>query len=171
MKRLAEKLLAGMLTLERTAAVILFAVMTLIMMVDVGLREVRGVGVHGASQIAVYCFVALSMIGIGMASATASHLRPKFVDRFFPERFEPLMKRIQESLMTAFCLAIASVATGVVAETYRLEEVSPALRIEIWWIQAVIPVVFYMAAVRHLIFTLYLDLKPVPEGNMEGETP
>ena len=170
MKSAAHALLALIGSVERGLAVFLFAAMTIIMIADVGLREIRGIGVHGASQIAVYCFVALSMIGIGMASATASHLRPRFVDRLFPPKYEDFLRRLQEVVMTGFCLVVASVATNIVAETHALGEVSPALRIEIWWIQAVIPLVFYVATIRHALYAIFLDLKPVPASALEGET-
>lgn len=153
---------------ERCLAVVLFAAMGGLLIADVGLREIRGVGLSGASRIAVYCFIALSMISMGLASAAAEHLRPRFLDGIVPERWEPLVQRVQEALMSAFCLIFAVVAIGVVAETRELGEVSPMLRLPIWPMQIVIPVAFAVAGLRHGLFAIFLPLKPLRRGAAEA---
>lgn len=109
-----------------------------------------------------------AMVGFGLASQSGKHLRPKFADHWIPESWEPLIERLQEWLTAAFCLTFAVVATGVVAETRALEETSRMLRIPIWPMQSVIPLAFYVAALRHAIFALYPALKPRAEAIAEA---
>lgn len=166
-QRIAAAFLRALHRVERVAAVVLFTAMAGLMVADVALREITGVGLGWASRVAIFCFITLSMISIGLASHSAEHLRPRFLDTLLPARWNRPVMRIQETLMCAFCLTMAGVAVGVVAETRALEEVSRVLRLPIWPMQAVIPVAFAIAALRHGLYALYLDLKPPPPNRAE----
>ena len=154
---------------ERLIAVALFAFMAIVMMADVAMREITGVGIDGAPRVAVYCFIVVAMISFGLASDTAAHLRPRFADTLFPAHWDPMLKRVQEIIMTVFCLIFAMVATGVVRETYALQEMARTLRVPVWPMQTVIPLAFYLAAIRHGLYACFLDLKPLPASQLIGE--
>lgn len=156
----AEQLLKVVLRVERFLVLLAFAVMTLIIMADVLLREVSGTGIPGAPRVAVYAMIITAMVGFGLASQAGRHLRPKFADHWLPAAWGPLIGRLQEGLTAVFCLTFAVVATGVVAETWALGETSRMLRIPIWPMQSVFPLAFYVATVRYSLFALYPGLKP-----------
>ncbi|MEM9288130.1 MAG: TRAP transporter small permease subunit [Pseudomonadota bacterium] len=164
----AQRFLRALTALERFAAVALFAFMAIIVIADVLVREVTGLGISGAPRLAVYAFIAMSLISFGLASQSAEHLRPRFADTLLPDSWEPALQRIQETLMAAFCLTFAIVAVGVVAETKALGEVSRSLKIPIWPMQAVFPLTFFIAAIRHGLFALYPALKPIPPSKAGG---
>lgn len=156
----ADKILRIISRAERALVLVAFATMALAIMADVLLREISGTGIAGAPRVAVYAMIITAMVGFGLASQSDRHLRPKFADGWLPEAWEPVIVRLQEWLTAAFCLTFAVVATGVVAETWAMEETSRMLRIPIWPMQSVIPLVFYVAALRHGIFARYPVLKP-----------
>lgn len=62
--------------------------------------------------------------------------------------------------MSAFCLSLGLVGMAVVAETIALEERSPALGNPIWPLQALIPLVLLIAAVRHAMYAAHPRLRP-----------
>ncbi|MEM6682522.1 MAG: TRAP transporter small permease subunit [Pseudomonadota bacterium] len=165
----AQSVLAWLTRCERLIAVLLFAFMAAIVMADVAARELTGLGISGAPRLAVYAFIAMSLISFGLASQSAEHLRPRFVDSLFPARLETSLQRIQECLMALFCLTFAWVALGVVAETAALGEVSRSLKIPIWPMQAIFPLTFCIAAIRHGLFALYPQLKPLPPSKISAE--
>ena len=75
--------------------------------------------------------------------------------------------------MCLFCLLFSIVATQVVIETFNDDVQSIVLRIAIWPFQAIIPVAFFMTSIRHLIYTIYPNLRPVipiNDGNFLKET-
>lgn len=156
----AEHLLKIISRLERALVLIAFTIMTIVIMADVVLREISGTGIPGAPRVAVYAMIITAWVGFGLASQSGRHLRPKFADGWLPISWEPLIGRLQEGLTAGFCLTLAVVATRVVAETWALGETSRMLRIPIWPMQAVIPLVLYVAALRHSIFALHPALKP-----------
>lgn len=146
---------------ERTITLLAFAVMTLVIIADVFSRKITGVGLAGAPRIGVFAMIATAFVSFGLASDARRHLRPKFADSWFPESWDGPITRIQELLTAVFCLAFAVVAVGVVMETYELGEATRMLRIPVWPMQALIPLVFFIAAIRHSIFGLIPELRPV----------
>ena len=165
----AETFLRWLTRFERITAVTLFAFMAIVVFADVAAREITGLGIGGAPRLAVYAFIAMALISFGLASQSAEHLRPRFADTLFPDSWEPALQRIQESLMALFCIVFAWVALGVVSQTAELGEVSRSLKIPIWPMQAVFPLTFFLAAIRHGLFALYPALKPKPASKLDDE--
>jgi C4-dicarboxylate transporter, DctQ subunit len=144
-----------------------FLVLIAVIFADVVVRRVTGSGIVWAREVGVFANIVLSMVGIGIASAHGSHLRPRFVDSWLPATWDPLMKRIQD-LLTAFAFAIlAWLAWRVVSETRELQETSTVLRWLVWPIQLCLPLAFGLAAVRHLLFASVPNLRPRDESEVE----
>ncbi len=152
---------------ERMLSFTAFLVLIAVVFADVASRELTGTGLHWARQAGVYANLFVVMFGIGIASAHGAHLRPRFADRWLPARWEPLLVRAQEGLMALFCLAFALVAAGVVMDSYALLERSVVLRVPVWPFQAVIPVVFLIAAFRHGAYAVFSALRP-PDSQQQA---
>ncbi len=134
------------------------------LMYDVLKREITGSGAFGAPQIGVIGMIVVSYIGVGLASAAGSHYRPRFADNAFPEKYRQMLDRIGEFGFALFCAFMAFVATKVTLESLELNDVSPVLRWPIWPVQSTIAIGFGMVAVQHLLYGIYLELKPQPSG-------
>jgi TRAP-type C4-dicarboxylate transport system permease small subunit len=161
----AIRLLLRIGSVERVVTFAAFLVLIGVIFADVLMREVTGSGLHWARQAGVYANLFVVMFGIGIASASGAHLRPRFADGWLPARFEPLLIRLQDALMACFCLCFAVVAAIVVMDSYMLAERSVVLRILIWPFQAVVPVVFVIATVRHGLFAAFPSARPAePAG-------
>ena len=144
-----------------------FAVMVVVVFADVVTREITGSGLLWARQVGVYANIFVVMLGFGVASADGAHLRPRFADNWLPKSWGRFLPHLQEALMALFCLAFCILAAGVLAETFALKERSVVLRLVIWPVQAVIPVAFGIAAVRHGLYAIWPVLRP-PEVAGEG---
>ncbi len=145
---------------ERAVTFMFFLVLIAAVFADVVSREVGGTGLHWARQVGVYANLLVILFGIGLASAAGTHLRPRFADHWLPERWSGALDRIQEGIMALFCTGFAVVATGVVADGYVLGERSAVLGTLIWPLQAILPLVFGLAAFRHGAYALYPTLRP-----------
>ncbi|MDG1708300.1 MAG: TRAP transporter small permease subunit [Emcibacteraceae bacterium] len=162
----AKNFLDKVYRFEKAVAVFAFSVMTLVIIADVIIRKLVGVGIAGAMRIAVYAMIVTALISFGLASHTGRHLRPKFADNFLPKSWEFQIISVQESLHALFCLVFAVVAVGVVYETYLLEETSRMLRIVIWPMQSVIPLAFFVGFIRHALYALYPEIRPDDNNKM-----
>ena len=168
--RWALGLLARLARVEKGITFAAFLLLITVVFLDVVSREVTGSGLHWASQAGVYANVVVVMIGLGVASATGAHLRPRFADRWLPARFDALVERLQELLMALFCAGFAGLGIDIVLETWRLGEVSPALGNPVWPVQSIVPLAFAIAALRHGLYALWPRLRPAP-GPVADSTP
>lgn len=165
----AVAVLAAIGRLERLVTVAAFTVLIAVVFADVVSRELSGRGLHWAMQAGVYANYVVVLFGLGIASASDAHLRPRFADRWLPARFEPWLARLPDAGMALFCLGFASVAVDVVAVTRELGDRSAALGNLVWPLQALLPVVFALAAVRHALYARWPSLRPAPPpGSGEG---
>lgn len=159
----AERILNMIGKFEGALTFVAFTVMVVVVFGDVLVREITGSGILWARQIGVYSNIVVVMLGFGLASSHGSHLRPRFADNWLPKSWDGFLNHAQEALMALFCLGFALLALQVVTETYQLQERSVILRFLIWPIQAVIPLAFCLATLRHGLFAIWPALRPEPD--------
>ncbi|MBT3993063.1 MAG: TRAP transporter small permease [Gammaproteobacteria bacterium] len=150
-------------TFEKSITFFAFLVLVTVMFTDVAMREITGTGLHWSRQVGVYANLFVVMFGLGVASSEGAHLRPKFSDNWLPKKFEPVLIQLQEGFMSFFCLCFAIIAFQVVAETYRDDVQSIVLRMAIWPFQMVIPIAFFIAAIRHSIYAIHPKYRPLKD--------
>jgi TRAP-type C4-dicarboxylate transport system permease small subunit len=171
----ASALLARVLAVIRAGEVALtsaaFAVLVAVIFADVLWRWTTGSGIFWAREVGVFANIVLTIIGIGIASADGTHLRPRFFDRVFPAHWDPALTRIQEVLTATGFAALAWIAAGVVQETMALQDRSIVLRWLVWPVQLVLPVAFALGALRHGIYALVPVLRPAERGEADVEVP
>jgi len=152
--------LAGLASAERVISLAAFVLLIAVVFIDVLYRELTGTGLHWARQAGVYANLVVVLFGFGLASAGGTHLRPRFADHWLPATWTPAVIRLQEALMSGFCLGLGLVGITVVAETIALDERSPVLGNPIWPFQALIPLVLLVAALRHALYAAQPSLRP-----------
>jgi TRAP-type C4-dicarboxylate transport system permease small subunit len=128
-----------------------------------------GSGWFGAPQVGVVGMIIVSYMGISLASASGSHFRPKFADPLLL-RWNDTANRIGEFGFALFCFFMAYIAFKVSLESHQLEDVSAVLRWPIWPIQGVIMMGFFLVAVRHTIYGVFINLRPEDAKNISGFT-
>mgnify|MGYP002018375866 FL=1 len=168
-RMIIEKTLNLLNRFEKGITFLAFAVLVLVMFTDVAVREITGTGLHWSRQLGVYANLFVVMFGLGVASSEGAHLRPKFADHWLPESWNPFLTRIQEAIMSLFCLLFAIVAFQVVVETYNDAVQSIVLRVVVWPFQAVIPIAFLLTSIRHLFYTIDPSHRPSTEHERVDE--
>ena len=127
-----EKTLNLLNRFEKGITFLAFAVLVLVMFTDVAVREITGTGLHWSRQLGVYANLFVVMFGLGVASSEGAHLRPKFADNWLPESWDPFLTRIQDAIMSLFCLLFAIVAFQVVVDLGSLGEATIAFLHHEW---------------------------------------
>lgn len=166
-----EKTLNLLNRFEKGITFLAFGVLVFVMFTDVAVREITGTGLHWSRQLGVYANLFVVMFGLGVASSEGAHLRPRFADNWLPESWDPFLTRIQEAIMSLFCLLFAIVAFQVVIETYNDNVQSIVLRIVVWPFQAVIPIAFLLTSIRHLFYTIDPSQRPYVDDGRGDEIP
>lgn len=160
----ARRALELALRLEAAVAVAAFAFMAAILFADVLGRELAAAGIYWAPRAAVYAMITTASLGMVLASASGSHLRPRFAEHWaedwLPASWQPAMRRAPDLLTGAFCLGFAAVAAGYVRETYQLGDTALGLDIAVWIFQLPLGYAFLSVGVRHVLYAVYPELSP-----------
>jgi TRAP-type C4-dicarboxylate transport system permease small subunit len=167
MNEKAAKLLTAISFIERWACIIAFAVLALVLFLDVMSRTFVGNGIGWSHQAGVYANIVIALLGIGLAASNGSHLRPRFADNILPLSFEPVMRRLQPFVSALLLLLFAILAFVFVRESYFLQERSTVLHTLLWPVQSLLPLALSLASIRYLVYTRYPDLQPVPQLQAE----
>ncbi len=145
---------------ERVATFAAFTFMVLAIFADVLWRETTGVGLHWARQAGVYANIVVVMLGLGLASSAGTHLRPRFADSWLPARWDRQIQRLAELLTAAFFAVFAFFGAKITYSALLLEERSVLIGVLVWPMMAVIPLAFFIAAIRHGAFAVNPDWCP-----------
>jgi TRAP-type C4-dicarboxylate transport system permease small subunit len=153
---------AVLIWLKRTESVVAtaaYAVVAILLMVDVVGRELFSTAFLGMQQIAVYGAIVAGFLGLTLATSDNAHLRPEFLD-FLAGSAEKQVKRIGDMISALFYFGATYVALTFVQISMEAGDKAPVLYFVLWPLQLVIPYAFFSAGLKHLIFALKPSLKP-----------
>lgn len=176
MPRAAVRVLAVWHRLECWLAVVCFSFIAIILVLDVLGREalapllnVLGIdigptGIFASQRLAIYALVVGSFAGIGIATATGSHLVPRVGFGWVPKEWGPHMDRMADLITGCFLLAVTCFGIKFVESSYTIDLRAPVLDWVVWPFQVAIPLGFLSAAIRYLIYAVWPALRPgLPE--------
>lgn len=169
----AKALVDGWHRAECVIAVAAFGFIAVVLIVDVAARELltpifkalgiaKAAGIYAAQKMSVYALVIGSFCGVGIATATASHLLPRIGFGWVPASFGPTMNRIADLVTGAFFCGVAWYGWVYVQSSMLAGLRAQAFDFAIWPIQLAIPLGFLSAAVRYFFFAAWPGLRPKP---------
>jgi TRAP-type C4-dicarboxylate transport system permease small subunit len=170
----AQKFLNGWHRAECWVAVACFTFIAGIMLTDVLMRELLGpalrlfgrdpgaMGIFAAQKLSVFALVTGSFAGIGIATATGSHLVPRVGFKWIPPRFSAAMDRLADLLTGLFLLAVTWYGWVFVLSSKVTDLRAPVLDWAVWPFQMAIPLGFLSAAVRYFVYAAKPAIKPAP---------
>jgi len=154
-------------------AVAAFGFIAVILLLDVLGRELLGpivrlfglkaaTGIFTAQKLSVFALVIGSFAGIGIATATNSHLVPRVAFAWVPEHWGPALDRLADLITCVFLCGVAYFGFKYVASSYATDLRAPVLDWRVWRIQVVIPLGFLSAAGRYFLYAVWPDLRAKP---------
>lgn len=139
-------------TLEGYAATLAYTSVATLLIGDIVAREVFGFPMLGAESIAVLAAIVAGFLGLALATANGSHLRPAVFDNLLPVRFNPYLERGSDLVAAVFYFGIAYFALSFVNESRIAGDRAAILYFRLWPIELVMPYAFLSCAIRHLFF-------------------
>ena len=155
-------------------AVAAFGFIAAILLLDVIGRELVGpllrlvglepgaTGIFAAQKLSVFALVIGSFAGIGIATATGSHIVPRFAHGWVPAAWGPAMDRLADVLTGLFLVALTWFGFKFVGSSFKTDLRAPVLDWSVWPIQLSIPLGFLSAAGRYFLYAVWPALKPQP---------
>jgi TRAP-type C4-dicarboxylate transport system permease small subunit len=158
---------------ECLIAVSAFGLIATLLILDVAGREVLGpiykllglkgaTGVYGAQKLSVYSLVLASFCGIGIATATGSHLLPRVGFGWIPKDWGPSVDRLADLITGLFMLGVAYYGYVFISSTMAAGLRAQAFNLPVWPFQLAIPLGFLSAAVRYFLYATWPALRPLP---------
>jgi TRAP-type C4-dicarboxylate transport system permease small subunit len=172
----AARLLVAWHRVECWVAVVCFSFIAVILVLDVLGREFLGpvlnhlgiemgpTGIFASQRLSIYALVVGSFAGIGIATATGSHLVPRVGFGWVPKTWAPAMDRLADLITGCFLLGVTYYGFKFVESSYAVDLRAPVLDWPVWPFQLAIPVGFLSAGCRYFVYTLWPALRPgLPE--------
>ncbi|MFC2969036.1 TRAP transporter small permease [Acidimangrovimonas pyrenivorans] len=136
-----------------------YIVVAALLIGDVLAREVVGIPILGSQSIAVLGAIVAGFVGLSLATASGSHLRPAVFDGLVPSSLDRYVDRGSDLIAAAFYLAIAVFAVRFVLESMSAGDRAAVLYFPLWPIQMVMPYAFLSCAIRHAAYAMEPALK------------
>ncbi len=155
-------------------AVACFAFIAGILVLDVAGREVVGplfrllgidagpTGIFASQRLAIFALMIGSFAGIGIATATGSHLVPRVGFAWTPASWAPWIDRLADVITGCFLATVAVYGVVFVRSTYEADLRTPMLDWVVWPIQMAIPFGFTSAGLRYFFYAAWPGLRPKP---------
>jgi TRAP-type C4-dicarboxylate transport system permease small subunit len=159
---------------ECYVAVAAFSLITGLLLLDVFGREFAGpllrflrlydgpTGIFGSQRASVYALVVGSFAGIGIATATGSHLVPRVGFGWVPTEWGPTVDRVADIVTGVFLVGVAYYGYLFVHSSFSVGLRAPVLDWRIWPIQMAIPLGFLSAAGRYFVYAAWPSARPQP---------
>ncbi|PLW76589.1 TRAP transporter small permease [Cohaesibacter celericrescens] len=137
---------------------------------QVVLRYAFNAPLYWTEEVVLYSIVAMSFIGISFGFSRASHISVDILKAFMPKRYERTLRIISLILGAVFGLTVLWLGWRLTAVTFSRGQLSPALRIPMAYVYAVIPIAGGAATFRYLL-SLLLAFKQSDDTPHANETP
>jgi TRAP-type C4-dicarboxylate transport system permease small subunit len=143
--------------LEEALILVGSVVMTVALLAEWVARQGWGQTLLGSNQIALYGAVALTLAGLARASADDAHLRPAWLQSWWPW---PVPQRLCDGIAAALYGALCWFAGVYVLESMAFDQRVPVLYWPLWTVQWLLPLALGGSALHYLAFCCQPELKP-----------
>ena len=140
---------------EAILCMILMAVMTVIIFIQVIMRYIVGDALSWSEELSRYLFIWLIYLGIPLAAKHMKHIRIEAPLALFPKRARKYVVILGDLLFLAFSVIIAVTSYSLVLKQYASGQTSPAMGIPMWIVYLVPCVGFALTSIREIQVIVY----------------
>ncbi|WCL49904.1 TRAP transporter small permease [Leptospira sp. GIMC2001] len=160
-----KKIIGGITIVEKVFGGLCFAILALLMAMDVGSREIFNEGIEWAQKGAIILMIWGGFIGAALTTAKGGHLRPEIADKLWPEKFKPFLKVIEHLIVTGFCVFLFYLSLEHLQAVQANGDIHPVIvGLPLWVVNIIFPYVFVSMAFRHFVFAIVPSLRPDDYG-------
>src|SRR5690606_39758959 len=134
--------------LERTLLIILSAIMTSSITLQVFMRYVMNSSLSWSEELARYCFIWLVFIGNSYGVRMQKHIKVDAILQFLKDKQKIVLGIIANLIFLAFSILIIIYGNQIVQQFLGWGQTSPALHVPMGLIYAATPVGFTLTSIR-----------------------
>ena len=139
---------------EKYFAVVIITAIVIIVFFGTVARYVFKEPLFGADRLATYLMVWLGFIGFQIATSKLRHVEIEFIKAKVKPRIKYLMNIITCLLASIFLFVISVLSFEYMQISRELNDSDIVLNIPIWWIILIIPLSFFLSALRYAFSSL-----------------
>jgi len=136
--------------LEEIIVAPLVAIMTVVTILQVFFRFVIKGSLPWSEELSRYLMVWVTFVGSAIGVKRSAHAGISIVIGLLPKKVQQFAKYIRILIVVIFCLVVMYVSFNIVQMQFLRNQISPAMRIPMWWAYAAIPVGTFLMAVRFI---------------------
>lgn len=165
MTNVLGKILSFLKYFEKAIAGLSFGILTLLMGLDVGGREIANTGIEWAQKAAILMMIWGGFLGAALTSGTGGHLRPEIADKLWPSFSKNFQKSLEHFLISLFCLFFLYLSVVHVLEAKGFGDFHPVIELlPLWVVKIIFPYTFFSMSFRHIVYTFVPALRPVAKN-------
>ena len=149
--------------IEAVMAVAAYAFVACLLFSEIVAREIFTSTIWGSQKMAVFGAIFAGFLGFTLATATNSHLRPRFADNWLPAPWNQTINRIGDVISALVIGGLGIVSVFYLSDTIANSDRVAVLYWPLWPLQIVLPYSFFSSALRHAAFACLPDLKPAAD--------
>ncbi|WP_417842060.1 TRAP transporter small permease [Terasakiella sp.] len=145
-----EKLDKTLARLEDGAMIVFMGLAIALTFMQVVMRYVFNAPLFWAEEVVLYSIIVMSFIGISIGIRLGSHISVDLMDALVPEKYVPVLRIIAMVLGILFAIALVYFGSKLFLTTLDRGQLSPALRLPVATIYAIIPIAGVLSLFRYV---------------------
>ncbi|TYP55450.1 TRAP transporter small permease [Thermosediminibacter litoriperuensis] len=151
--------------IEEYLVVILLFVMTVVVFWQVICRFVLKASLPWSEEISRYILVWASFLGASIGVKRGAHIGVEAFTMILPAKLKKFVQHFAIILSVLFCLIVFKESLSIIQKQIINNQVSPAMRIPMWWAYAAIPTGMILMAIRFLQTMVKISRHSTKEAN------
>lgn len=151
--------------IEEYLVVVLLFVMTVVVFWQVICRFVLKASLPWSEELSRYILVWASFLGASIGVKRGAHIGVEAFTMILPEKLKKVVEYFSIILCIIFCLIVFNESLSIIQKQIITNQVSPAMRIPIWWAYAAIPTGMLLMAIRFVQVIVKISKPSSKEAN------
>jgi C4-dicarboxylate transporter, DctQ subunit len=153
---------------EKAIAVAIITAIVIIVFAATISRYLVGEPIFGADRLATYLMVWLGFIGFQIATSKLRHIEVESVKARVKPKVRFIMNIITSFLAAGFLIALFWFSFDYMLMSKEMEDTDVVLNIPLWWIILILPLSFFISAIRYF-FSAFLWMDVLMEKRKEED--
>ena len=126
------------------------AVMSAVIIVQVFFRYVLKESLSWSEELARYIMVWVTFVGASIGVKRGAHVGVEMLVTALPKNVQAIVKYLGLIISIIFCIVVIVASLGIIQRQFTGNQVSPAMRIPMWWAYAAVPAGAFLMTVRFI---------------------
>jgi len=136
--------------IEEIIVVPLVGTMATVIILQVVFRYIVKGSLPWSEELARYLMVWVTFVGASIGVKKGAHVGIEAFIMILPKKANTFMKYLGIIISIVFCIVVLSASIGILHRQIISHQVSPAMRIPMWWAYGAIPVGTFLMTIRFI---------------------